>query len=375
MELLLVALGVIMGILTSYTDAKTGFIDDKHVFPIAGFGILYYLYQGFLVEHDIPYALSGIIGMGSGFLLGYLLYLMGGWASGDVVILMGYSALFPYASQYAKIVPPYSTAYPLHAVTLLLNSILAIFPFILVYSLAMLVKNKKTSQLKKIFVEKWSRPFEFALWVSGAFVILRLTQNFTILRNPLFSLLIWGATIVVLAKLEKIGDLIGAGLLIYEIVFNTPEVIYTYLRIALMFYLFKIFFSLISTLRIEVLTRKVTVDELKEWDILGEWIYEKNGEIHRDRESSFDKILRALKTMNMKALKIEYNKLIASPTAEGLTKENIETLRRLVEEGKLENEFLVRKAMPFAPALFLGFLISIFYGDLFWLLLLKTNGL
>ncbi|RLF77076.1 transposase [Thermococci archaeon] len=375
MELLLILLGVIMGILTSYTDIKTGFIDDKHVFPVAGLGILYYLYLGFVIKHNTILALSGIIGLGTGFLLGYLLYMMGGWASGDVVILMAYSALFPYASRYAKVIPPYASKYPLHSLTLLLNSILAIFPFIFIYSLAMLLKNKKMDRLKQIFIEKWFRPFEFALWVSGAFVVLRLLQQSSISGNPLLGFLIWGITIGLMAKLGKIGDLIGAGLLIYDIVFNTPQVTYSYLKIAVMFYLFKTFFSLVSIMRVEVLTKKVSVNELKEWDILGEWIYERDGKIQRDREGSFDKLIRALKTLDVNALRVEYDKLIASPTAEGLTKENIETLKRLVEEEKLEDEFLVRNAMPFAPALFLGFLISVLYGDLFWVLLTKTNSL
>ncbi|USS40213.1 prepilin peptidase [Thermococcus aggregans] len=371
MEILLISFGVIMGILTSYTDIKTGFIDDRHVFPIAAVGVLYYLYHGIVVKHDLLHALSGLIGLGIGFLLGYLLYLMGGWASGDVVILMGYSALFPYASSYAKVVAPYAVKYPLHSITLLFNSILAVFPFIFVYSLAVLITKKKISRLKEVFVKKWVKPFEIAIWVSGAFVVLRIAGSAI---PPYFGLLLWIITMVVLARLQKAGDIIGLLLLAYG-AFKTPEIIYSYLKLAVTFYALKVFFSLVKVLREEVLMKKVSVNELKEWDILGEWIYEKDNKIYRERESSFDKLLRALKTLNLNALKVEYDKLIASPTAEGLTKEDIEKLKALVEEGKLEDEFLVRNAMPFAPALFLGFLISVFYGDLFWLFVLKSSGL
>lgn len=371
MEFLLIALGVIMGILTSYTDIKTGFIEDKHVFPIAGIGVLYYLYYGLAVKHDLFYAFSGLIGLAIGFLLGYLLYLMGGWASGDVVILMGYSALFPYASSYAKIVPPYAARYPLHSITLLFNSILAVFPFIFFYSLAVLVVRRRTTRLKEVFLDKWPKPFEVALWVSAAFVVLGIVGE---ALPPHFGVLIWAITIATLAKLQKVGDVVGILLFAYG-AFETPEIIYSYLKLAATFYAFKVFFSLVKVLREEVLTKRVTVDELKEWDILGEWIYEKDGKIYRDRESSFDKLVRALRTLDLNALRVEYDKLIASPTAEGLKKEDLETLKALVNEGALENEFLVRNAMPFAPALFLGFLISVFYGDLFWWLVLKSIGL
>ncbi|MCA6214654.1 transposase [Thermococcus sp. 101 C5] len=371
MEFLLIALGVIMGILTSYTDIKTGFIEDKHVFPIAGIGILYYLYYGIAIKHDVFHAFSGLIGLAIGFLLGYLLYLMGGWASGDVVILMGYSALFPYASSYAKIVPPYAARYPLHSITLLFNSILAVFPFIFFYSLAVLVVRRRTTRLKEVFLDKWPKPFEVALWVSAAFVVLGIVGEALPLH---FGVLIWAITIAILAKLQKVGDVVGILLFAYG-AFETPEIIYSYLKLAATFYAFKVFFSLVKVLREEVLTKRVTVDELKEWDILGEWIYEKDGKIYRDRESSFDKLVRALRTLDLNALRVEYDKLIASPTAEGLKKEDLETLKALVNEGALENEFLVRNAMPFAPALFLGFLISVFYGDLFWWLVLKSIGL
>ena len=128
-------------------------------------------------------------------------------------------------------------------------------------------------------------------------------------------------------------------------------------------------------LRDEILVERKPVEKLKEWDILGEWIYEKNGEVLRDRESFVEKFKKAITTGDLSIVKLSYENVIASPTAEGLTKEQIEKLKKLVEEGKLENEFIVRKAMPFAPALFLGFLISVFYGDLLWLLFIKMNGL
>jgi len=67
--------------------------------------------------------------------------------------------------------------------------------------------------------------------------------------------------------------------------------------------------------------------------------------------------------------------VIASSSAEGLSRRQIEELKRLVKEGKLENRFLRKKSMPFAPALFLGFLISYFWGDIFWWIQLKIAGM
>lgn len=368
-------LGIIMGVLTSYTDIKTGFIDDKHVFPVAGAGILYYLYEG-IKNGDNFHALSGILGLGIGFLIGYVLYLIGGWASGDVVILAGYSALFPYASEFAKIKAPYAVYYPLHALTLFFNSIIGVFPFLFIYALGGLIFKKKVDRLKAIFTENIILTIELVLWIMvtlGFFIIIGYYFHITL--HPLIR---WLGTIVMLAifgKYRRIGNILGVtALIIYTYIIGPPFLL-SFIKLLLVFYAFKIFFSLVKVLRDEILVERKPVEKLKEWDILGEWIYEKNGEVLRDRESFVEKFKKAITTGDLSIVKLSYENVIASPTAEGLTKEQIEKLKKLVEEGKLENEFIVRKAMPFAPALFLGFLISVFYGDLLWLLFIKMNGL
>ncbi|NJE08884.1 transposase [Thermococcus sp. M39] len=375
MELFLIGLGVIMGVLTSYTDIKTGFIDDKHVLPIAGAGILYYAYQG-IKNGDYLCAFSGIIGLGIGLLIGYVLYLIGGWASGDVIILASYAALFPYASEFARIKAPYAVYYPLHALTLFFNSILAVFPFLFIYALGSLIVKKKIDKLKAVFTENIMLTIELVLWIMASLgFFITLQYYFGVALHPLIR---WVGTLVllgILGKYKKVGNTLGViALVVFTYIIGFVFLL-SFAKLLVVFYIFKVFFSIVKVLRDEILIERRSVEELKEWDILGEWIYEKNGEILRDRESFTDKFKKALATGDLSLLKPSYENVIASPTAEGLTKEQIEKLKRLVEEGKLENEFIVRKAMPFAPALFLGFLISVFYGDLFWLLLQKMSGL
>ncbi|ALM75370.1 A24 family peptidase C-terminal domain-containing protein [Thermococcus barophilus] len=399
MELFLIAIGVVMGFLTSYTDIKTGFIYDNHlsallyvleklrnpqdeqgmegriVVPAVEIGIIYYLYSG-IKSNNILLALSGVIGFGVGFLIGYIIFFVGGWASGDTLILATYSALFPYASNFAKVRAPYSVYFPLHAFTIFFNSLISVFPFLFIYALASLIVKKKTDRLKAVFTENLTLTLELALWVMASLGFFIALQYYLGITLPL--LIRWVGTLIligILGKYKRAGNAIG----IIAIAFFTYTIGHIFLlsfaKLLAVFYIFKVFFSIVKVLREEVLVERVPVEKLKEWDILGEWIYEKNGEILRDRESFTDKFKKALVAGNLSLLKLSYKNVIASPTAEGLTKEQIEKLKKLVEEGRLENEFIVRKAMPFAPALFLGFLISVFYGDLFWLLLQKMSGL
>ncbi|WP_366938945.1 A24 family peptidase C-terminal domain-containing protein [Thermococcus sp.] len=396
--LLPLLLGVIMGAVTSYTDVKTGFIDDIHVFPTLSLlemargkyspegtleripipavemGITYYAYKG-LSSGDVLLAVSGVAGFLIGLALGLALYYLGGWASGDVLILAGFSALLPFPPEGVEYVPPYYGNYPLYPVTLLLNSILAIFPFIFAYALAVIFIRKKFKELREIFVSGMDTTLELTLWVLASFVGVLLLERLGYSPGTITSWLIALAIITLLGTRRKVGDVIGIIALAYLIYLNPVEGISVAMKTFGLLYTFKVFLALVKFIRMEVLMEEVPVGELREWDILGETIFEKNGKVMRDRLDSFTRLKLAVLKGNPSILRPNYGRVIASPSAEGLKGEQIEELRALVEEGKLENRFLRKKSMPFAPALFLGFLISYFFGDVFWWIELKMMGL
>ncbi|WP_457742101.1 A24 family peptidase C-terminal domain-containing protein [Thermococcus sp.] len=405
METVPLLVGLVMGFFTSYTDLKTGFIFDNHVsltlvllgkllgweeegeelslpkwvekipIPAVEIGIVYYAYKGFS-EGNLLTALSGIMALLVGLLLGLLLYYIGAWASGDALILAGFSALLPYPPDTAKVVAPYYTHYPLYPLAIFLNGLIAVFPFIFIYSIALIILRKKFSELRDIFISGTRLTAELTLWIVAAVgirIILELKAGLTV--NPV---LWWIATIGLVAlfgKFRKLGDVAGVVLLAYLLYLQPMKSTIAVLKLFVFLYAFKVFLSLVKFIRREILIEEVPVEELREWDILGETIYEENGKVKRDRTDPFERLKVALLNADLSTFKPSYEKAIASPTAEGLTKEQIEELKRLVAEGKLENRFLRKKAMPFAPAIFLGFLISYFIGDIFWLLELKLMGL
>ncbi|ASJ10437.1 transposase [Thermococcus sp. P6] len=396
---LLLLLGLIMGVLTSYTDARTGFIFDNHVFPtltligkLLGWeeedggwlpklvvpavegGILYHLYLG-IREGNILLALSGILAFLLGLFLGMMLYYVGAWASGDALILAGFSALLPYAPPAARVVPPYAVDYPLYPVSILLNSLIAVFPFIFIYALIVLLLRRKFWELKEVFTGGAKLTLEASLWIMGALGLRLVIYDVTgILFGGLYAWLFTLIVITLFGKFRRVGDVLGFVTVAY-LIYRDPTTVPVFLKLLTVLYLFKVFFSLVKFMRREVLMEEVTVEDLREWDILGETIFEKDGRILRDRTDSFTRIKKAISSADLNALKPDYGRVIVSPTAEGLTAGQIEELKRLVEEGKLENRFLRKKSMPFAPALFLGFLISYFWGDIFWWIELKLAGL
>ncbi len=402
---LVLLVGSLVGVLTSYTDLKTGFIFDNHVFPLLAlverlkgleeededlplnplllkipvpaveFGILLYLYLG-LESGNLMLALSGIIGFLLGLVLGLVLYYAGAWASGDALVLAGFSALLPYPLRYASVVAPYEAKYPLYPFAILFNSILAIFPFLFFYALGVLIVRKKTERLRQVLFEKATLSVEVALWLVAGIVVSIALQNVGIALPSVVRYLLTIVLIAVFGKYRKVGDVIGLVSLAYLVYLLRMDAVYSFIKLLVVLYLFKVFFSVVKVLREEALVEEVTVDELGEWDILGETIYVEGDEVKRDRSGFFELLVRALKTGDIRALSSPAKgEVIASPTAEGLSHEQIEKLKALVEEGKIENRFLRKKAMPFAPSIFIGFLIAFFWGDIFWWLVLKTAGL
>ena len=399
MEYVPLLLGLVMGVITSYTDLKTGFIDDVNVFPTLALlwkikgadeedaelldkvpipavegGVLYYLYRG-LQQGNSLLAISGLVGFLFGLTLGVLLYYVGAWASGDAIILAGFSALLPYPSRWATFVPPYALRYPLYPVTILLNSLIAVFPFIFLYAFGVILIRGQFGELKRIFSEGAVLTFEASLWIIAALGLRLLIYNTTgILIAGIWS---WTFTIVViylLGKFRRFGDAMGLLVLGYLIYEEPLPAVRAFFKLLVILYAFKVFFSLVRFMRRGVLMEETPAEGLNEWDILGETIFERNGEILRDREDFLTRVKKAVSSADTSLLKPHYERVIASPTAEGLKREQIEELKKLVEDGKLENRFLRKKAIPFAPALFIGFLISYFWGDLFWWIQLKLAG-
>ncbi len=401
MEYLPLFLGVVMGIVTSYTDLKTGFIDDIHVFPtlvlmgkllgweeeepgglldripipVVEGGVLYYLYLG-LSSGNSFLALSGLGGFFVGLGLGVFLYYIGAWASGDAIILAAFSALLPYAPETARVIPPYSIHYPLYPLSIFLNSLLAVFPFIFIYAVGVILYRREFSELKEIFVSRVGLTIQVAVWLMAALglrlMIARLSGWLLVgVGSWIFTLFL----LYLFGKYRKVGNLIGVAVITLMVYGDPYGTLLMLARLLVVLYLFRLFYAIVSYIRRRVLMEEVPVEALREWDILGETIYEHNMWPMRDRRSLWDRIKEAVGGKGLDALKPPRGRIIASPNADGLSVGQIEELKRYVQMGMLENRFLRKKAMPFAPALFIGFLISYFWGDIFWWIELKLAGL
>ncbi|KXB04175.1 hypothetical protein AKJ48_03275 [candidate division MSBL1 archaeon SCGC-AAA261O19] len=133
MWLELIPAGLALGavIIANYTDLKDRIIPNKLTFSLIGFGIVFYLAFG-ISSGEFVRAFYGVIGASIAFGIGYVMWLTGGWAGGDVKLFTALGALLPaYEAPY--LAPPYSVNYPLFPLTILFNGIIAAIPFLLIY--------------------------------------------------------------------------------------------------------------------------------------------------------------------------------------------------------------------------------------------------
>lgn len=115
---------------------------------------------------------------------------------------------------------------------------------------------------------------------------------------------------------------------------------------------------------IGIFYEEIKITDLREGMIPAEYIYEKGGKIMR------------WSTIFGIHPRPEGDKFFANPRrAAGLTRYQVRTLKRLVNDSKLKNTIKIKKGIPFAPALAVGLLSAILYGDFYWTLVSLLGGI
>ena len=131
-ELILAAIALGAACIAIYTDLRERIIPNRLTFPLIAVGILFYFLLG-SYRGDLWTVASGAMGAAISFGIGYAMWLTGGWAGGDVKLFTALGALLPrFSSPYAP--APYSIDYPFFPLTILINSVIAIIPILLVYA-------------------------------------------------------------------------------------------------------------------------------------------------------------------------------------------------------------------------------------------------
>lgn len=134
LEYIPIGLALTAVVISSYTDLKDRIIPNKLTYPLIIFGVTFHLLL-YIYTGEVIRGLYGLIGASISFGIGYSLWLIGGWAGGDVKLFTALGALLPaYGYLTPPQAPPYAINYPLLPLTILLNSIIASIPILLIYA-------------------------------------------------------------------------------------------------------------------------------------------------------------------------------------------------------------------------------------------------
>lgn len=354
-EELFVLLALGGAIIAAITDIKSRIIPNKLTFPLVGIGIFGYLANGVLTGDFVMFVASmkSLVVM---FALGYLFWMLGAWSAGDAKEFLFIAVLIPvYPAFLYGTFNPQIAGYPF-IITVFVNTLLAIFPLVFLYSVYLAAK-------KGIFSRFLGPAKDFKKYLEMAFVFAAAISVSSIFLGRILVLV----ALVLLYMIEKKYRLALSALLIAAYVILGGGGLYSQGMFVLTNFAFvfllilgvSVLFNSLNILRSEALVEGTKITGLVDGDIIAEEIYIAEGEVLRDERSMIEKIKDAAKTGGLDVLR----RRGVGTGAAGVTKEDIELLKGYVEKGLLEDRVKVKKSMPFAPVVLAGLAAALVIGD------------
>lgn len=369
-----IILAVLACVYASYSDLKKGVIQNKLTLPLIAIGIIlnsvYALMIGSILDIVLTVVFTAVI-----FIFGYLFWKLGAWAGGDVKLFTALAALIPFYAipSYQSIVSyqlfgqqfPIVATYPF-PFTIIINSILSMLPFLLIFVFFIVVKNKPHLLNELISpVKNVKKNIVLTLVVtSAATIAVSLTFQLH-LQIIIVSLILMYLIIIILSKIpNRIKAVILSIVVVFALYKNFEITVSGIIIIFISIMVFELIKNLLTKVSKEALQDNYKISELKEGMIAVYNIYEKDDKVYADNSSFFNNVKLAINTGDISVLNPPKGKLLVGSMAAGLTKDDINLLNELKTEGKIDDEFRIKKGIPFAPSILIGLLLALFIGDL-----------
>jgi preflagellin peptidase FlaK len=299
---------------------------------------------------------------------------MGAWAGGDVKLFTALAALLPF---YPALItyPVLNYTFPLEAaypfpLTIIINSILSMLPFLLIYVLfvAMRTKPHLLGELLSP-IKDWQKNLATTLLITAAVTISVLIVQLINYNNIILYLILIYVLSFLISKLPKY---VKAAIITLAVFYS----LYLYFQVTIIgiatllvtLMVIGIVRKLLTSVSREALQDDYPIENLKEGMILAYKLYQINGDLEWDEKSFFTRVRETFATKDLTMINRQPGKLVISSLAAGLTEDDIKLLKKLQKEGKIKDEVRVKRGVPFAPSILIGLLISLFIGDLAFIL-------
>ncbi|MEM0360293.1 MAG: A24 family peptidase C-terminal domain-containing protein [Candidatus Diapherotrites archaeon] len=310
--------------IATYTDLKERIVPNALSYSLVFLGLLLHILFA-VFSRDYWIALNCFIATLGAFLFSLALYKAGVWAGGDVKLFTGIAALNPLNPYIAGKIGFYSIKLfepilvPLFPLTLFFFTLFSMLP---VTVFIVLKRSRGEKVFKELALELCLLIFLFVAWI----------------------------------------------------IFNSPQLGFL---LFLVFSVFLLFFVFKLMLASKVFLRKtIKITEAEEGMIPAETILLENGKAKRERGEamldikSFINYIKQYKIAVLEKTAKKRKVLADSHMARGLEKQEIEALKKLVKEGKLENFIQIKESAPMVPAILVAYVVLNLVGDLLWNLLL-----
>jgi preflagellin peptidase FlaK len=367
-ELISVFIALLACLYASYSDITRGIIPNRLTFPVIGLGLLLNGIRAFMESDPWIFIYTAIFTAGI-FALGYILWRMGAWAGGDVKLFTAVTALIPFqpslvSYSFLGVALPVTASYPF-PLTVIINSILALLPFLLVYVFFIIYTSRR--DLMDEFMEplrQYRTSMVLALVITSAVTLTFIITDFLPFQIIVLSLILVYLLTMVISRLpSRVKAVMVSAILVYSLYRNFELTVSGVVILWVSITVIQLIRKLLTSITREALQDTVSVDELKEGMILASTLYRRGDEYYFDDTSLLDRFRTVARTGDVSALTYR-GEPVVSAMAAGLRGEEIETLRELVAQGKIRDEFRIRRGMPFAPAILIGLVVSLLIGDL-----------
>lgn len=363
-------IAIITCIYASYSDLKLGIIPNKLTFPLIGLGITLNAIYAYTTS-NIWFIITCIIFTAIIFALGYLLWKIGAWAGGDVKLFTALAALlpvYPLSLNYTI----FNWNFPLIAnygfpLTLILNSILSILPFLLIYIFYIAIKSKRylLNELFSPITEDYKKNIVLALVITSAVTLTILIFPYLPYQILIVTLILIYLLTLIISKLpNQVKAIVLSILTVFALYTDLKLTITSIIVLFVSITIIRIIIKMLTSVNKKALQDDVQVENLKEGMILANSVYENENGVYVDDKGFFDKIKESIQSGDVNSIKEPKGKLLVGSMAAGLTDDDIKLLKKLKDEHKIENKIRTKRGIPFAPSILLGLIISLFIGDL-----------
>ncbi|MEN6293311.1 MAG: A24 family peptidase C-terminal domain-containing protein, partial [Methanobacterium sp.] len=316
------------------------------------------------------FIVTGLIFTAVMFVLGYIFWKLGAWAGGDVKLFTALAALLPFYPLTLSY-NIWGATFPIISIygfpiTLIINSLLSILPFLLIYVLFIAIRRKPYLVDELLApVKEYKNNIVLALVTTAAVSLTYLILPYLPYKTIIVSLVLIFVLSLVISKLPNIiKAVILSVFTAFALYTNIKVTVIGIVAIFLSITAIGIIRKLITSVNRKALQDDYEISDLKEGMIPAYNIYERADEVYVDDKGFFDKIKESLKNGDPAGITAPKGKLLISSMAAGLTEDDITLLKKLFEENKIDPKIKIKRGVPFAPSILIGLLISLFIGDL-----------